>query len=156
VSWRRLRFGSLVTSIPPYIDEREWRDDVRLSLRRLSYCVPELFVGFAYSWRRPLQIQKPEKVELIVGAFSQGTARRAESAEMAKISFPLLDKRRCPVSLSVSGKEDFFKHTCASMLLEAQASVPGVAMSKHPQLAGAGDRPGTSRYRTFAFCFHQA
>ena len=41
---------------------------------------------------------------------------------MAKISFPLLDKRFCSISFGVSGKEDFFKHTCASMVVKAQAS----------------------------------
>jgi hypothetical protein len=44
---------------------------------------------------------------------------------MNEISFPLLDKWRCSISLGGSGKEDFFKHTCASMLVEAQASAPG-------------------------------
>src|ERR1700687_1444586 len=43
---------------------------------------------------------------------------------MNEVSFPLLDKWRCSISLSGSGQEDFFKHTCASMLVEAQASAP--------------------------------
>src|SRR5712671_1890924 len=47
---------------------------------------------------------------------------------MNEISFPLLDKWRCSISLSGSGKEDFFKHTCASMLVEAQASAQGAVM----------------------------
>jgi len=66
-----------------------------------------------------LQVQKPDKAELIVGAFSQSASRGPESFEMTKVSFPLLDKRRCSISFGVSGKEDFFKHTCASMLVEA-------------------------------------
>jgi hypothetical protein len=40
---------------------------------------------------------------------------------MNEISFPLLDKRRCSISLSGSGKEDFFKHNRASMLMETPA-----------------------------------
>jgi hypothetical protein len=47
---------------------------------------------------------------------------------MNKISLPLLDKWRCSISLSGSGKEDFFKHTRASMLVEARDSVQGALM----------------------------
>src|SRR5271166_7175462 len=47
---------------------------------------------------------------------------------MNEIPFALFDKRRCSIFLSGSGKEDFFKHTCASMLVEAQASAPGAVM----------------------------
>ena len=69
-----------------------------------------------------LQVQTPNKVELIVGAFAQDASRGAEFLEMAKIPRPRFGKRRRSIHLCGLGKEDFFKHTCASMLVEAQAS----------------------------------
>jgi len=39
---------------------------------------------------------------------------------MNEISFPLLYKWRCSISLNGSGKENFFKHNRASVLMEAQ------------------------------------
>ena len=68
-----------------------------------------------------LQVQKAYKAQMIVGAFPQGRSSGAGLPEMNEISFPLLDKRRCSIFLSGSGKEDVVKHTCASMLMEAQA-----------------------------------
>jgi hypothetical protein len=68
-----------------------------------------------------LQIQKPDEAELIAGAFSQGASSAAESFEMNEISFPLLDERRCSIFLGGFGKEDFFKHLRASVLMEAGA-----------------------------------
>jgi hypothetical protein len=47
---------------------------------------------------------------------------------MNEISLALLNKWRCSISHSGSGKEDFFKHDRVSMLLEARASVQGAVM----------------------------
>jgi hypothetical protein len=47
---------------------------------------------------------------------------------MNEISFALVDKWRSSILVSGSGKEDFFKHACASVRVEAQASAPGAAM----------------------------
>ncbi len=74
------------------------------------------------------QLQKAHQAQLIIGAFPQGRSSGACLPEMNEISFPLLNKWRCSISLSGSGKEDFFKHTCASMLVEAQESAPGAVM----------------------------
>jgi DNA-binding MarR family transcriptional regulator len=75
------------------------------------------------------QLQKAHQAQLIIGAFPQGRSSGACLPEMNEISFPLLNKWRCSISLSGSGKEDFFKHACASMLVEAQASAPSIVMT---------------------------
>jgi len=40
---------------------------------------------------------------------------------MKEISLPLIDKWRCRISLSGSGKEDFFKHDRASISMETRS-----------------------------------
>ena len=67
------------------------------------------------------QIQKSDKAELIAGAFSQGASSAAESCEMNEISFPLLGERPSSIFLGGFGKEDFFKHIRASVLMEARS-----------------------------------
>src|SRR5260370_36687850 len=67
------------------------------------------------------QVQKAHQAQLIIGAFPQGRSSGACLPEMNEISLPLLDKWRCSISLSGSGKEDFFKHDRVSISMETRS-----------------------------------
>src|SRR5260221_3348256 len=56
------------------------------------------------------QVQKAHQAHLIIGAFSQSRSPGTALLEMNEISFALVDKWRCSILVSGSGKEDFFKH----------------------------------------------
>jgi hypothetical protein len=68
------------------------------------------------------------QVQLIIRTFPQGRSSGARLPEMNEISFPLLDKWRCSISLSGSRKEDFFKHIRTSMLMAVYGSAPDAMM----------------------------
>jgi hypothetical protein len=70
---------------------------------------------------RSIAIEVAERRRQIIGAFPQGMSFGTGLPEMNEISLPLLDKWRCSISLSGSGKEDFFKHDRISISMETRS-----------------------------------
>src|SRR5215470_14336262 len=68
---------------------------------------------------------------------------------MNEISFPLLDKWRCSISLSSSGKEDLFKHDRVSISMETR-SCRQLPVGRRD--AGAGSPRRSALRRCVACC----